>query len=105
MRILAISVALMWAATQALTPSNSVSDVAQTAPSPNSGRGGAESNSQLSKTLNIEPLPPLPELGEGAYSNSVEFAPAGVTAQLSDLHDPRERHLANVKQLTDGGEN
>src|ERR1051326_6615476 len=27
------------------------------------------------------------------------------SAQLADLHDPRERHLANVKQLTDGGEN
>jgi len=26
-------------------------------------------------------------------------------AQLAGLHDPRERHLANVRQLTNGGEN
>src|SRR5579862_894036 len=33
------------------------------------------------------------------------LVPTGVRAQLQGLHEPRETHLANVRQLTFGGQN
>src|SRR5579862_7385859 len=33
------------------------------------------------------------------------LVPTGVRAQLQGLHDPRETHLQNVRQLTFGGQN